>query len=291
MRTCGTKSINFQIVKRTCLDLIFSANIPDVTVSISNELIDRNSTHHNDLQIEIVFTTEAIEAVEYTQNSFNIKLKNSKIELLHTNFDLINPADILETLYESPSTFENKLETITAKLLSIQSNNTSRTRSKILKDVSTHPWTKNNKYKELFQIKIKAKSEFNKSSTDLNKANLQLTYANLYHQYNYLKSAYYSKILTNNGNNHREFYKIMKSKRKTSSKFPVAMSYKNIKYHGLIKYHYIWKHLQSCYIQSRFIFASSNENFIEQISDVCRIHANYDIHNIWDEYLKWFTLG
>lgn len=229
------------------LDLVLTTDLLNISVSQPIEYIDRNSRYHIGIHIEISYREESIDINDRRPNSFNICLKDSNVELLNTNFNLLDNQDILELHYSSTLNFVHIIECITNQLYNIQHNNTYNKQKVINVRMSNHPWTNNIKYK----LKVKAKSVYTKTPTLENKHQLKICHINLYLIYNRLNANYYDKLFEDNHNN---FYNIIKTKRKVSNMSPIKMTYKSINYTGDTKYKYIWEHMQSCFAISTFSF-------------------------------------
>lgn len=98
-------------------------------------------------------------------------------------------------------------------------------------------------------------------------------------------------MLDKNDNNHKKFYEIIKTKRKSRNNLPTTMNYKSVNYQGEIKYKQLWNHLLSCFVDSQYTFSSINDTFTEQISDIYRANAIIDYLHLWDNYINWFSIN
>lgn len=206
------------------LDLVLSSEVTNVVVDQPeiHELIDNNSIHHYALSILVYARTSERELPPNARVVFNIKLNDTKTHLQSTQFDLNAFTNGSLILNENEEDMVVWIDTITSKLKQIQQDNSVQKMFVKPVDVSTHPWTNNTDYRNLFSRKVKAKKIFLANRTDANKQILRRRTIELYDKYNELKVEYYERLIIGTGDESRDLFTLMKSKKKSSASFPIT---------------------------------------------------------------------
>lgn len=268
------------------LDLLLCSTTWNVCVHnpMETKVLDKSTAHHYATSFAIFYSqAEAPEA---------LNLKFSRTKLADTHKDLlahtpspITDEDISDVFFVDEYHLHRKIETFTLALQATQSRNTRVINKSSPTELSTHPWTRNKKYKELFAQRKSAKNnhlQFNTTETKLQLNQLNIA---LYELYNTLKHKYYNKILNEAPTDPRTFYRLMKSKLKLSSQLPATLVYDDTHLTGNCRYEAMLTHLKSCFVNSIFEFSPVSSTLAEQITDIYRgcYSSTYETH--WENFL------
>lgn len=104
--------------------------------------------------------------------------------------------------------------------------------------------------------------------SDINKRNLDAANINLMSKYKTLKARYYDKLIRNSSGNAKEFFAIMRNKRKPKQRLPVKMNYLGHGYYGEERFSNLNECLSSCFAQSLIDFDKKYDEFDIQLSDI-----------------------
>lgn len=87
-----------------------------------------------------------------------------------------------------------------------------------------HPWANTPQYSKLRKLGDKAKASYRKSQSLENKGALDFANAQMYIEYNRLKDKYFQDMIAQMGGTKKNFYAVMKSKRKPKTSIPPIMT-------------------------------------------------------------------
>lgn len=164
VQTCaeyGLSQINHLTNSRLkFLDLILSTSIENIEIVSPepSELMDRNSVNHNAIEARISYQLNELQDEFRIKNTYNLRLRQSKIDVHNHNFVQIDRSDINSE--SNVNIITEKIHETTNGLLTIQNNNTVRRSNNLPTGISTHAWAKDKIYRVLFRQKSSAKANF-----------------------------------------------------------------------------------------------------------------------------------
>lgn len=274
------------------LDLILCTNINNIKVyqPALHELFDNQTIHHNAVSIQYSYASTRDQNQHRNINTFNIRLKDARNELLTLNFPSLNQDDIDNFTLNDSTQLITKINTFTLILSNLQSKHTSIIKKKAPIKVSRQPWTNSDKFRRLHLNRDKIKAihlQINNNETKLNlkKANIALM-----NEYTKLKAKYFDNLIKNRFNDSRDFYKIMKSRKRPSNQLPPAMEHLGLPIYGENRIIAIANHLKSCFTESSMQFSDDVDISLDQISQIYQEHFDEANNNLWVDYINGFEL-
>lgn len=274
------------------LDLVFASNINNIVVSTPTEieLLDKNSTHHSAIELQIKYTQDCYQDTDSEYNFFNLNFRKAREEMGRTKFNWITDDDVARALSFDAFDFTSKIDSITSHIFEIQRRHTRATKKNEVVGISSHPWLKNKKYEKLYKAKLHAKSIYLQFPTDNNRELLKLASISVVKQFHKLKDAYYRKLIDNIGGHSREFFDMMRTKKKKKSVLPLQMSLDGRLFHGSDRLIALTNHLQSCFSCPIDAFSSDLNELSDEIFEIYGANYKTDHQEKWHNYNNFFTL-
>lgn len=144
-------------------------------------------------------------------------------------------------------------------------------------------------YEKVAIIRRAAKNDFSSSPSLANKQKLKEANVELMGVYNALKSKYYEKLIANLGDDAREFYSLMRTKRCSKASLPIIMTYNGVSYSGDARYEMICNHLSSCFTKSENEFPQDADEFDLFLSHIHRTNYSNEHEQIWNNYINVYV--
>lgn len=153
-----------------------------------------------------------------------------------------------------------------------------------------HPWTNDRRYKALINKRKAIKKKCTTNKTSANLAELRNAHIACFALYNKLKFKYYQRIIHNTGGNSYEFYALMKTKTKSTSKIPPMLIKNGIKYFGIDKFDVLAKQLQESFTTPSVKFSTNHYQRYLQLEEIYDEYIDQTYRQHWSNYTEVLTI-